>query len=87
MWEVKIDAIMEAIFVTSGYIVNFMGGILAIALVAFLPLYCWAFAFYQTNISWHFSGPAILALLVATILTGLLTVVFAITAVVLGAWG
>ena len=79
--------IMEAIFVASGYIVNFMGGALAILLIAFLPLYCCGFAIYQRNINWRSSRPAILSLLAAAVLTILLTAVFAITAVVLGAWG
>ncbi|ODS24663.1 hypothetical protein AB835_02755 [Candidatus Endobugula sertula] len=78
---------MEAIFVASGYIVNFMGGALAILLIAFLLLYCCGFAFYERNINWHSSRPAILSLLTAAVLTILLTAVFAITAVVLGAWG
>jgi hypothetical protein len=81
------DAIMETIFVASGYIVNLMGGALAILLVAFLPLYCYGFVAYQKTISFHSSRSALLALLAAIVLTILLTAVFAMTAVVLGVWG
>lgn len=81
------DTIMEAIFVASGYIVNFMGGALAILLIAFLPLYCFSFVVYQKNVSWRSSRSTLFALLASVVLTLLLTVIFSITAVVLGAWG
>lgn len=81
------DLMVEAIFVAFGYIINFMGGTLAILLIAFLPLYCCGFAFFQRNINWRSSRPAMLSFLAAGVLTVLLTTAFAITAVTLGAWG
>ena len=81
------DAVMEAIFVASGHVVGFMGGALAILLVAFFPMYCYGFLAYQKHLRVRASRASLFAFIAAVVLTILLTVVFAMTAVVLGAWG
>lgn len=81
------NAAMEAIFVASGHIVNFMGGVLAIFLIAFLPLYFYGFMTYRKKIKLRSSRLALLVFIGAVTLTVLLTIVFAMTSVVLGMWG
>ncbi len=81
------NAAMETIFVASGHIINFMGGVLAIFLVAFIPLYFYGFMTYRKKIKLRSSRLALIIFIGAVTLTILLTVVFAMTSVVLGVWG
>lgn len=81
------DSLMAVVFVASGHVVNFLGVVLAILLVAFFPLYCYGFIAYQKKVSLRSSKPALFALIATIVLTILLTIVFAVTAIVLGSWG
>lgn len=85
--ERKINAAMEAIFVASGHIVSFMGGVLAVFLVAFIPLYFYGFMTYRKKIKLRSSRFALLIFIGTVAITVLLTVVFAMTSVVSGMWG
>lgn len=85
--ERKINAAMEAIFVASGHIVNFMGSVLAVFWVAFIPLYFYGLMTYRKKIKLRSSRFALFIFIGTVALTVLLTVVFAMTSVVLGMWG
>ncbi|WHI49948.1 hypothetical protein P3339_16010 [Microbulbifer sp. MLAF003] len=80
------DNFMESIFVLSGHIVSNVGGLVAILLIGFLPLYVFFFVCYKRKIAIKSALP-IASLALAGMLSLFLIAVFAMTAMTLGAWG
>ncbi len=80
------DSFMESIFVFSGYVVSNVGALFAILFIGLIPLYVFFFVCYKRKIAIKSALP-IASLFLASMLSLFLTAVFAMTAMVLGAWG
>jgi ABC-type uncharacterized transport system permease subunit len=81
------DKVMELIFVVAGHLVNAIGGLLAILLIGLLPIYAYTYVIYRKNVNIFSSRSAVLSLLAAMALSFCLSAVFAMSAIVLNAWG
>ena len=81
------DAIMELIFVLAGHAIRFMGIEMCIILIALMPMYLYFSFMYMNNLAVLNSRTTILFLVLSMISSLLLSVVFGISAIALGAWG
>ncbi len=80
------DSFMESIFVLSGHVVGNVGGLIAILFIGLLPLYVFFFVCYKKKIEIKSALP-MASLSLAGMFSLILSAVFAMTAMVLGAWG